>query len=239
MGGQSIRARGRSRHGQERPGLQRRKHRLPDRGDRAKSARLGRLQHARRRLRQAWKLREGGRRLLARDRTRSAFLRGLHEPRPRLSAEKKDDLALQDFNQAIAVNPNDAAPYLGRGNLYRSQGNFDGALADLNQAIRLNPEGPQAYHARGLIYQRQGNDVQAITDFNNAIDRDPFAGEPYEARGESLMRTGKYEKAIEDFNAALNVNANNSDGLGRPGLLLRQTEQSRQGGRVLLARDSG
>ena len=124
---------------------------------------------------------------------------------------------MQDFNQAITVNPNDAAAYLGRGNLLRSENDFNDALADLNQAIRLNPEGAQAYHARGLIYQRQGNDVQAITDFNNAIDRDPFAGAPYQARGQSLMATGKYEAAIEDFNAALNVDANNSEawaGLG-------------------------
>ena len=67
---------------------------------------------------------------------------------------------MQDFNQAIAVNPNDAAAYLGRGNLVRSQNDFDAALADLNQAIRLNPEGAQAYHARGLIYQRQGNNAR-------------------------------------------------------------------------------
>ena len=29
----------------------------------------------------------------------------------------KDGLALADFNAAIAANPNDAAAYLGRGNL--------------------------------------------------------------------------------------------------------------------------
>ena len=103
---------------------------------------------------------------------------------------------MQDFNQAIAVNSNDAAAYLGRGNLERSHGDYAGALNDLNQAIRLNPEGAQAYHARGLIYQRQGDNVQAITDFNNAIDRDPFAGAPYQARGQSLAATGKYDAAI-------------------------------------------
>ena len=153
--------------------------------------------------------------------------------------QKKNDLAKQDFNQAIAVNPNDAAAYLGRGNLLRAENDFNGALADLNQAIRLNPEGAQAYHARGLIYQRQGNDVQAITDFNNAIDRDPFAGAPYQARGQSLMKTGKYEPAIEDFNAALERERQQHRGVGRPRLLLREAEQPRQGDRILFAGDSG
>ena len=134
---------------------------------------------------------------------------------------------MQDFNQAIAANPNDAAAYLGRGNLLRSQNDFNGALADLNQAIRLNPEGAQAYHARGLIYQRQGNDVQAITDFNNAIDRDPFAGAPYQARGQSLMATGKYEAAVEDFNAALERQRQQLRGLGGPRTSVTRSSNNR------------
>ena len=31
---------------------------------------------------------------------------------------------MHDFNQAIAVNPNDAAAYLGRGNLLRAENDF-------------------------------------------------------------------------------------------------------------------
>ena len=153
--------------------------------------------------------------------TRSSLIRdSLPAPTPiglwHIGKPRKDNLALQDFNQAIIVDPDDTSRLsVGRGNLLRSQNDFPAALADLNQAIKLNPEGAQAYHARGLIYQR--NNVQAITDFNNAIDRDPFAGEPYQARGQSLMATGKFDAAIEDFNAALNVNATTSEawsGLG-------------------------
>ena len=112
--------------------------------------------------------------------------RRLHQPGACLSPDQEDDLAMQDFNQAISVNPNDAAAYLGRGNLERAHDNYDAALADLNQAIRLNPEGAQAYHARGLIYQRQGHNAQAIADFNNAIDRDPVRWRSLSGAGAEL-----------------------------------------------------
>ena len=118
---------------------------------------------------------------------------------------------MQDFNQAIVVNPTTPQPISGAAISSGRTTTYDAALADLNQAIRLNPEGAQAYHARGLIYQRQGNNAQAITDFNNAIDRDPFAGAPYQARGQSFLATGQWQKAVDDFNAALNVDDHNSE----------------------------
>ena len=174
---------------------------------------------------------------------RSSSIRNSPAPTPiarsPIARSSKDGPALADFNAAIAANPNDAAAYLGRGNLLRAQGHFPEALADLNAAIRLNPEGAQAFHARGLIYQRQGNNAQAITDFNNAIDRDPFAGAPYQARGQCLLATGKYDQAIEDFNAALNVNSNNADAWAGLGLAYEKLGNKAEGGRVLPARDHG
>ena len=60
------------------------------------------------------------------------------------------DLALQDFGQAIGLQPS-VAPGSGqaislavtfnyRGNAYRREGKDDLAIADLDEAVRLNPE---------------------------------------------------------------------------------------------------
>ena len=51
----------------------------------------------------------------------------------------KPDLALADYNKAIALNPNDAEAYYNRGLLYYNQGKPELALSDYNKAIALNP----------------------------------------------------------------------------------------------------
>ena len=52
---------------------------------------------------------------------------------------QQHDRAIQDFDQAIKLNPNYAIAFYNRGNAYRLKGQHDRAIQDLDQAIKLNP----------------------------------------------------------------------------------------------------
>ena len=153
-----------------------------------------RLQHARRRLRQERPISGRHRRFQPQRLSSNRISRRLHQPGPRLSPDREGRPRARRTSTGISANPNNAAAYLGRGNLLRAHGNYSVRAKRPQPGDPAEPRGRPAYHARGLIYQRQGDHVQAITDFNNAIDRDPFAGAPYQARGQSLIATGKYER---------------------------------------------
>ncbi len=58
----------------------------------------------------------------------------------------KMQLALGDFDRAIALDPNNARAFRERANTCRSIGRLDQALADANQAVRLDPN--DAHSAR-------------------------------------------------------------------------------------------
>ena len=61
--------------------------------------------------------------------------------RGNLYADKGEkDLALNDYNQAIKLNPQLAEAYVNRGTLYQEKGEYELALKDYNQAIKLNPQ---------------------------------------------------------------------------------------------------
>ena len=62
------------------------------------------------------------------------------------------DKAIEDYNAAIALDPEFAEAYTGRGKAYRDKGEFDKAIEDYNTAIALNPELAESYTYRGLIY---------------------------------------------------------------------------------------
>jgi tetratricopeptide (TPR) repeat protein len=49
------------------------------------------------------------------------------------------DRAIQDFDQAIRLDPNNPVAFFSRGNVYARQGEYDHAIDDFDQAIRLDP----------------------------------------------------------------------------------------------------
>ena len=62
------------------------------------------------------------------------------------------DKAIEEFNKAIEINPNDANAYNNRGFAYGMIGNLDQAIEDYNKAIEINPKLAEAYHDRGVAY---------------------------------------------------------------------------------------
>lgn len=78
--------------------------------------------------------------------------------------------ALENYNKAIAFNPENAIAYLNRGNIYARQFKWDLTLADYNKAIELDPEiSARAYYNRGIIYGRRQQWNKAMSDYTKAI----------------------------------------------------------------------
>ena len=96
------------------------------------------------------------------------FLRGL-------ARHELGDLAgaIADYDQAIALKPNDAVAYNSRGNARRTQGDLAGAIADYDQAIALKPDDAVAYNSRGNARRTQGDLAGAIADYDQAIALKP------------------------------------------------------------------
>jgi tetratricopeptide (TPR) repeat protein len=67
------------------------------------------------------------------------------------------DRALQDYEQAIRLNPSNANAYNNRGIIYRIKGEYGRAIADYDEAIWLkNGDFPAAYYNRALAYADKG-----------------------------------------------------------------------------------
>jgi tetratricopeptide (TPR) repeat protein len=78
--------------------------------------------------------------------------------------------AIADYTQAIALEPNNALAYQGRGTTYTATKNLPRAIADFTQAIELNPNLAQAYRSRATA-RMMSNDLAGWTaDTNRAKD---------------------------------------------------------------------
>lgn len=137
--------------------------------------------------------------------------------------------AIENFDRALSINPNDVQAYINRGNaLYenaQNSGNPDEeykiAIKDFNSALKLNPNEAEAYISRGIVrydmaeYSPNGTNEYkaAIEDFNRAINTNPNNAKVYVKRGIAYQKLAQnsnnlnqgYQKALRDFDLALRL----------------------------------
>src|SRR6266853_2078262 len=56
------------------------------------------------------------------------------------------DRAIQDFDQALQLNSNDAIAFFDRGLAFAHKGDYDRAIQDYDQALQLNPKFADAFY---------------------------------------------------------------------------------------------
>src|SRR5579871_3400311 len=80
----------------------------------------------------------------------------------------ESDQAIEDCNQALALNPRDSAAFNNRGNAYYGKKDYARAIADYDQAIQLQPKFATALDNRGIAYAEQSKNDGAIAGDNRA-----------------------------------------------------------------------
>ena len=139
--------------------------------------------------------------------------------------QQKYELALDDYNKAIKLNPNHANAYNNRGNLYYDLQKYDLALADYDKAIEINPNFAILYNNRGGVYYNQQKYELALSDINKAIDINPNYAEAYYNRGNIYYDLQKYELALSDINKAIELNPNYAEAYNNRGLLYEDLQK--------------
>ena len=76
--------------------------------------------------------------------------------------------AIQDFNKAIKLNPNDVEAFYGRGLSKDSLEDYKGAIEDLNKAIELDPKYVEAFSGRGIAKISLGQKSSGCLDLSKA-----------------------------------------------------------------------
>lgn len=97
---------------------------------------------------------------------RAFYLRGL------IYSENLNDYetGINDFTEAIRLNPRIAAPYFKRGNARYRIGDRERAIDDYNQAIDIDPNDPEPYYNRGISRYQIGDRSGAIFDLEQSAD---------------------------------------------------------------------
>jgi tetratricopeptide (TPR) repeat protein len=97
----------------------------------------------------------------------------------------KPELALNDYNDGLALNPGMGEGYVDRGATYIVLKRYDDALRDINKGIEMSTTRLQiAYYDRGVVREALGNIRGAYEDFKKAVEIEPN----FTLAGEQLAR---------------------------------------------------
>jgi tetratricopeptide (TPR) repeat protein len=120
----------------------------------------------------------------------------------------KYDLALQDYDRAIQLDPNSASHYNNRGIIYRLKHDYDRAIADYDEAVWLKSNYVAAFYNRALAYVDQGDYGRALADFGVVLQFNPKNALALYARGWMLLKKGDTEAGNADITVAKAINPN-------------------------------
>lgn len=118
--------------------------------------------------------------------------------------EQNDQYKIDNYTNAIRINPEYTNAYNNRGLLYYELGRYQEAIDDFSNAIRFSSDYDKAYNNRGRVYLDLKKYQAAIDDFNNAIRINPKNIAAYNNRGVFYkLFDGTENLALADFNMAI------------------------------------
>ena len=119
-----------------------------------------------------------------------------------LSTESSQ-LAFNDLNQAILINPDKAEYYLNRGVIYTKSGQAQPAINDFTKAIQLDNKLSEAYLNRAKLYQFQGQNQAALQDMKIFLSLNPHQSQVWFERATIEINLGQLNEAVISLDQAL------------------------------------
>ena len=119
--------------------------------------------------------------------------------------------AIESYSKAIALAPQRAEFYNGRGATVGLLGDYLGAIADFDKAIDLDPQQAVVFNNRGAAKKTLGDLQGAIEDYNRAIELNSQDAVVYANRGIARREMGDLREAIADYDRAIELNPKAAD----------------------------
>ncbi len=129
---------------------------------------------------------------------------------------QNNDLAMEDFNQAIALDPNYAQPLNNRGLVRISRDGYqdqeetqtvDTSAEQVGVAMGVAGKKPNNLAEAGGTPRKTASELdKAVKEFDAALRIDPQYVDAHNNRGFALSRAKKYDEAIASFTRAIELN---------------------------------
>lgn len=121
--------------------------------------------------------------------------------------EKNLDRAMQEYREAIGIQPDFAKARMNLGHILLEQNRVEESIPHFLEAAKSPYTEGKAHRYLGFAYFSLGNSAEAITYFREAVRLDPKDAHGYNALGAALEKTGMSDEALEAYRKAAALDA--------------------------------
>ncbi|HTB05638.1 MAG TPA: tetratricopeptide repeat protein [Bacteroidia bacterium] len=126
-----------------------------------------------------------------------------------LYARKGNARALDYYNDAINIEPNNLEPYYDKGIFYQFGSDFNDAIGAYKQVLSIDSTYKFALYNLGVVYYIGPKDYkQAIYYFTKTVQRDTAYVLAYYGRANCYAELGEYDKSMADYSHVLSLKPN-------------------------------
>jgi tetratricopeptide (TPR) repeat protein len=141
------------------------------------------------------------------------------------TTQSQYDLAIEDYNKSINLNPGFAKPLNNRGVAHKKKGELDLAMKDFDAAINLDSNYGDAFLNRAQLREQQGDLAGALKDFDEAIRAQPDTKGVWNERCWARAISGDLQGALADCNEAIRREPNVATDLDSRGFVYLKSSQ--------------
>jgi tetratricopeptide (TPR) repeat protein len=129
---------------------------------------------------------------------------------------------IAELSRQLQAQPDNAALYIKRGNLYFESHQFTESVEDFDRALAIDDSLDEAYFGRGMAAGREGRVKQAIADLTVYLQRNPKSSLAYTKRGVRYIWANDLTRARSDLQHAVLLDDSNSEAHDDLGVILAQ-----------------
>jgi predicted O-linked N-acetylglucosamine transferase (SPINDLY family) len=134
----------------------------------------------------------------------------------------KYEEAINSYNRAIRVSPNDSGLRYNIALAFQNIGRPDSAIKNYNKAIQIKPDYAEAYNNLGSVLAEMMQPNEAIKNYNKAIQIQPDYAEAYNNLGNILKDLVKPNEAIKNYNKAIQLKPDYAEAYNDLGVALQE-----------------
>lgn len=118
-------------------------------------------------------------------------------------ARGEKQLALSDYDAAIACAPSDPRPHVAKASAFYDDGKLDVAASEFQAALKGAPTNQMAMLGLAMVLRAQQRYGESVEVFNSALKVYPRDALLMSGRGRSYQEMGNWDAAIADYSRAI------------------------------------
>ena len=136
--------------------------------------------------------------------------------------------AIQCYDKAIDIDPDDADAYYNKGCALDSLEQYKEVIKYYDKAIEIDPDDADAYNNKGYALYCLKQYKEAIKCYDKVIEIDPDFALAYNNKGCALDSLKQYKEAIKCYDKAIEIDPDYKDAYYWKGLTLTSLEQYKE-----------